>query len=179
MTPGGEEEPSLVFETARLKLHHLDYVDAAFILELLNEPSFIQFIGDKGVRTLDDAREYLQNGPLDSYKRHGFGLFRVVHREDKLAVGICGLLQRDELADPDIGFAFLPRFWSKGFAQEAAAATLDHGRDQLNMKRVVAITNRDNHSSIKLLQKIGLFFEGTVRLADDADEVNLYAINFP
>ena len=168
---------SPVFDTPRLTLRRFELDDAEFVLELLNEPSFIRYIGDKGVRNLDDARDYLQTGPMDSYQRHGFGLFHVARRDDGAAVGMCGLLQREELAEPDIGFAFLPQFWSQGYATEAASATLDYGKEKLEMRRIVAITAPDNHSSIKLLQRIGFLFEEKIRLADDADEVNLFAIN--
>lgn len=168
--------PEVVLETRRLVLRQLDLGDAEFILELLNEPSFVQFIGDKGVRTLDDARDYLRTGPMDSYNRHGFGLFMVMKRDGQVPIGMCGLLKRDELDDPDVGFAFLPRFWSRGYASESAAATIACGRDRFGMKRIVAITAPENKSSISLLLKLGLQFEGVIRLSADADEVNLYAI---
>ena len=111
-------------ETQRLFLRAFNVDDAQFVLTLLNEPSFIRYIGDKQVRNVDDARRYLLNGPIASYERHGFGLCAVELRESRTPIGMCGLLKREELPDPDIGFAFLPDFWSKGFAFEAAAAVL-------------------------------------------------------
>ena len=157
----------------RFELH-----DAEFILALLNEPSFLRYIGDKGVRTLDDARNYLQSGPLESYQRHGFGLLMVARRDDQVPVGMCGLLKRDELDDPDVGFAFLPQFWSLGYGFESTEAILEYGRDRLEMKRIVGITSPENDASIRLLLKAGLSFEGKVQLAPDAGDVNLYAVGY-
>jgi RimJ/RimL family protein N-acetyltransferase len=149
------------FETARLALRHFTPDDAEFILELLNEPSWIRFIGDKNVRTLDDARNYLVNGPIAMYKRVGFGLFLVALKSSGEPVGMCGLIKRDTLEDVDIGFAFLPRYWGKGYAFEAAEATMNYGRDVLKLKRIVAITSPDNDSSIKLIERIGLKYVET------------------
>src|SRR6476660_9773637 len=130
-----------------------------FILALLNEPSFLRFIGDKKVRTIQDAEQYILNGPVASYERHGFGLCLVALKDTHPSIGICGLLKRDELPDPDIGFAFLPDFWNKGFAFESAAAVLQDARERLHLDRILAITNQDNGPSIKLLQKLGLHIE--------------------
>jgi RimJ/RimL family protein N-acetyltransferase len=161
-----------VLRTERLALRHLDPDDAGFILELLNESAFLRFIGDKGVRTPDDAREYILKGPVDSYTRHGFGLNAVcVHGAP---IGICGLVRRDGLADPDVGFAFLARYGSRGYAVEAAAAVLAHARQVLRIPRIVAITAPDNSRSIAVLEKIGLEFERMIRLAEDRPELKLY-----
>lgn len=165
-----------VLETPRLILCHLCEDDAPFILELLNDESFIRYIGDKGVRNLEDAVGYLRTGPMDSYRRFGFGLFLTLLREDLSSIGICGLLKRDELDDPDVGFAFLPRYWSKGYASESATAVLEWGWSTFGMRRIVAITSTENHDSIRLLQKIGMTFEGLVQLGDDQRKVNLYGI---
>src|SRR5580700_8038038 len=131
--------PHIVTETERLILRRLSTDDDAFILELLNEPSFLQNIGDRGVRTLEDARGYILKGPVASYERFGFGLFLVALKETAVPLGICGLLKRDALEDVDIGFAFLPRFWSQGYAFESAAAVMAFGREALGIRRVVAI----------------------------------------
>src|SRR5262245_1614772 len=162
----------LVVETERLILRGLNAKDAAFILALLNEPSFLRFIGDKKVRTIQDAEQYIQNGPVASYERHGFGLCLVELKESHTPIGICGLLKRDDLPDPDIGFAFLPDFWNKGFAFEAANAVLQDARERLKLPRILAIVNPDNEASIKLLQKLGLSFE---RVKDD---VKVFAIDY-
>jgi len=158
-----------LLETQRLIIRELNVDDAQFILTLLNEPSFLRYIGDKKVRNLDDARRYILDGPVASYERHGFGLFRVELKDSHIPIGMCGLLKREELPDPDIGFAFLPDFWNRGYAFEAAAAVLNYARQRLKLDRVLAIVNPDNDASIKLLQKLGFKFE---RMKDD---VKLYA----
>ena len=168
----------IVLETDRLVLRHLTPDDAPFIFELVNEPSWLRYIGDKGVRTLDDARDYIRKGPADMYRRLGFGLYHAAQKSDGAAVGMCGLIKRDTLADVDIGFAFLPRFWGRGYAVEAAAAVLDHAKNALGLERIVAITSLDNDRSVKVLERIGMVFERTLRLAED-DEVRLFATRAP
>jgi [ribosomal protein S5]-alanine N-acetyltransferase len=172
-----------VIQTARLSLRELDFGDAEFILELLNEPGFIRNIGDKGVRTLADAREYILQGPMDSYARNGFGLYATCLRHGALdgapvgtPIGICGLVKREGLNDPDVGFAFLSRYWSNGFAEESAAAVLAHAKKALNLLRIVAITSPDNSQSIAVLEKIGLKFERTIRLVDHGQELKLFGL---
>jgi RimJ/RimL family protein N-acetyltransferase len=167
-----------ILETDRLIVRHVTIDDAEFILGLLNEPSWLRFIGDKGVRTLDDARNYILTGPVESYRRFGFGLYLTQRRSDGTPIGLCGLLKRDVLPDADIGFAFLPAFWGKGYAHEAAAAVLEHGRTALGLNRIVAITNPDNESSIRLLEKLGMRLGGTARLSDSGPELKLFARNF-
>jgi len=160
--------------TARLRLRELAADDAPFILRLLNEPSFIENIGDRGVRTLEDARAYIENGPIISYARFGFGLYLVELIESGAAIGICGILQRDVLPDPDLGFAFLPGYWKQGYAFESAAAVRRYARAELGLGRLLAITNPSNESSIKLLDKLGFRFERITRLRADAAEVKLF-----
>jgi ribosomal-protein-alanine N-acetyltransferase len=163
-------------ETERLTLRHLSPdTDVEFILRLLNERSFLQYIGDKKVRTLDDARAYIRNGPMKSYEENGFGLYRVGLKENGSAIGICGLIKRDTLPEPDIGFAFLPEYWNKGYAHESAAAVMRHARDGLRLQRILAITTPDNEPSARLLGKIGLRFQRLIRLSDEADEVKLFS----
>jgi ribosomal-protein-alanine N-acetyltransferase len=154
-------------------LRQLELNDADFILELLNEAAFLRFIGDKGVRDLETAREYIQKGPLDSYGRHGFGLYATCLL-DGTPAGICGLVKRDGLADVDVGFAFLSRHCSKGYAAESAAAVLDHARRVLRLPRVVAITAPENFGSIAVLEKIGLKFERMIRLTEPGSELKLF-----
>jgi RimJ/RimL family protein N-acetyltransferase len=163
-----------VLETERLVLREFGLDDAAFILELLNESAFLRFIGDKGVRTLADARDYLLKGPMESYRRFGFGLYLASLREDGAPIGMCGLVKRDGLDDVDVGFALRSRYWSRGYATEAAAGVLDHGRRTLHLGRIVAIANPDNLASIAVLEKIGLKFERMVRLSADAAELKLF-----
>ena len=166
-----------VLETDRLILRHLSTGDAQFVLELLNEPSFIRYIGDKQVRTWDDARAYLFEGPIKSYQDHGFGLNLVELKSEKTPIRICGVLKRDTLPHPDIGFAFLPVYWNQGYAFEAAAAVMRHARETLGIDQILAITTPDNEASAKLLDKIGLRFDRLVKLSEDAAEVKLFTSN--
>ena len=164
----------MIIETERLILRHLSAGDAEFVLALLNEPSFIRYIGDKGVRNLDDARRYIADGPVKSYELNGFGLNLVQLKASNTPIGICGVLKRDTLPHPDIGFAFLPSYWNQGYALESASAVMAHARETLGLDRVLAITSPDNEASQKLLGKIGLRFRRLVKLTEDADEVKLF-----
>ena len=164
-----------ILETDRLILRQLSTKDAAFILELVNEPSFIQNIGDRGVRTLEDACAYILRVAISSYEKNGFGLYLVELKDLGQSIGMCGLIKRDGLEDVDIGYAFLPRFWLKGYAVEAAAAVKDYARDVLGLKRLVAITDPANQGSIRVLEKIGLKYEKMVRLSADDIELKLFA----
>ena len=151
----------LVCETPRLLIRRLDATDTPFILRLLNEPSFLENIGDRGVRALDDARAYLAKGPLASYEQHGFGLFHVSLKAGGAPIGMCGLLKRDWLDAPDVGFAFLPEFWSKGYGYESSAGVIEWGRT-LGITRVVGIVKPGNTGSIRVLEKLGMTFDRTV-----------------
>ncbi len=164
-----------VLETSRLRLRKLSAGDAGFMLELLNDPGWIRFIGDRGVRTLDAARTYIASGPVAMYARHGFGLYLTELKEGSVPLGICGLIKRDGLDDVDIGFAFLPAFRGRGYALEAAEGTIEYGMKTIGLRRLVAITTPDNDASIKLLRKLGMHPEGKVRLPGDADELCLFA----
>jgi len=165
----------VVFETDRLVLRRLTVEDAPFILRLLNEPSFLQHVGDRGVTNLADAKQYILSGPVASYERHGFGLFLVELKESGAPIGICGLLKRDALDDVDLGFAFVPESWFKGYAFESTTATLAYAHDTHHLKRLVAITSQDNVASIELLVKLGFYFERMVLMPGDRAEVKLFA----
>jgi RimJ/RimL family protein N-acetyltransferase len=164
-----------ILETKRLILRQFTAEDAEFILELVNEPAFIQNIGDRGVRSLSDAIRYIETGPVASYARFGFGLYLVELKESGESIGMCGLIKRDSLDDVDIGYAFLPKFWSKGYAVESALAIKEYGRDIIGLKRILGITDPANASSIRVLEKIGLKFEKMVRLSADDIELKLFA----
>jgi RimJ/RimL family protein N-acetyltransferase len=167
----------MVLETERLTLREIDENDAPFVRRLLNEPSWLRFIGDKGVKSDDDARTYIRNVPRASYARHGFGLWLVVRKSDCVAMGMCGLIKRDSLEDVDVGFAFQPDFWGAGYAHEATMAVLAYGKNTVSLKRIVAVTTLDNESSIKLLRKSGFILERTLRLGEGGEEVNLFAMS--
>jgi RimJ/RimL family protein N-acetyltransferase len=164
-----------ILYTERLVVRPLAETDAEFIFELVNEPGWLKNIGDKNVRTLDDARRYIANGPVASYSANGFGLCAVELKETGEAIGICGLIKRDSLSHPDIGFAFLERFWSRGFGVESARAVMDFAQNDLGLDRVLAITNPDNKGSIKVLGKIGLSFEKMIRMPGEEKEIKLFA----
>ena len=163
-----------VLQTNRLTLRYFCPDDAEFVVRLLNEPAFVEYIGDKGVRTVEEANEYLLNGPIGSYERFGYGLNMVELKESGEPIGMCGLVRRDNLDDADIGYAFLEQYWSKGYARESAEAVLQHARNKLGLDRIVAIVTPENHSSIKLLEKIGLTFERKIRLSDDDEELEFF-----
>ena len=164
-----------LLETARLTARLLTEDDGPFMLTLLNEPSFIRNIGDRGVRTIDEARAYIALGPIASYARFGFGLYLVELKEPRTPIGICGILKRDQLPEPDIGFAFLPAYWSQGYAWEAASAVKAYARDTLVLPRLLAIVSPWNDGSIRLLEKLGFTFTSLTRLTPEADELKLYA----
>lgn len=174
MTSTRESPPTTVIDTERLAMRRLTEDDAPFILRLVNEPSFLRHIGDKGVRTLGAARHYIRTGPIDSYDRFGFGLLLVVRKDDAAPIGMCGLLKRDSLEDVDIGFAYLPEFWRKGYAIEAATAVMNYGLRALGLPRIVAVTNPENAGSIRVLEKIGLTFGRMVQLGPEEPEIRLY-----
>jgi [ribosomal protein S5]-alanine N-acetyltransferase len=147
--------PKIPRPTPRLRLDAVVEDDAPFIFELVNDPAWLRYIGDRQVHSLDDARGYVRNGPAASYAQHGFGLWRVSLR-DGTPIGLCGLLQRNALAHPDIGFAYLPDFRGRGYALEAARAVVDHARDTLGLRRLLAITRPDNEASMQLLGRLGM-----------------------
>jgi len=163
-------------ETGRLALRELDHGDEPFILELLNSPGFLRNIGDRGVRTLDGAWGYIANSARASYAKNGYGLWRVALKDGDVPIGICGLVRREGLGGPDLGFAFLERYWGKGFAVESAAAVLDHARGGLGLKRLLAITALDNAGSIAVLGKLGFAFDGIVRLPAHAADSRLFSL---
>jgi RimJ/RimL family protein N-acetyltransferase len=168
-----------VLETERLALRRLAPDDAAFMLELVTDPSWIEFIGDRGLKSVDDARAYVVEKYVDGYERHGFGLYLVALKETGEPLGICGLIKRETLDDVDVGFAFLPRHAGLGYATEAAAASLEHGWRDLGLRRIVAITTPNNVRSIRVLEKVGLRFERTFRMEGDEEELAFYAIDRP
>ena len=168
----------LELETPRLTLRRFVPEDAPFVVTLLNDAAFLRFIGDRGVRTPDDALGWIANGPAASYARHGHGLYLVSRRDDGVPIGICGVLRRDNLPDPDLGFAFLPEFRSQGYGLAAATAALRQAREALGIGRIAAVVSPDNVASIGLLRKLGFVHEGMVRMAEDEAEIELH-VNQP
>ncbi len=153
-----------ILETERLRLREVEESDAEFVLEVLNEPAFIRFVADRGVRTRADAVEYIRSKIRPSYTEFGFGFYIVEVKTNHEAIGMCGLIKRETVEDVDMGYSILQRFWRSGYAFEAAAALLKYGREQLGLPRIVGFTAPDNLSSIKLLEKLGLRYEKTIQL---------------
>ena len=154
----------IVLETERLVLREVEAGDAAFILDLLNSAGFIANIGDRGVRTLDEAAGYIRERVLASYAAHGFGMWLAERKSDGGAVGLAGLVKRDGLDEPDLGYALVELAWGQGYAQEAAAAVLKHARDALGLRKLAAITTPENYASMAVLRKIGFTFQGMIEL---------------
>lgn len=168
-----------ILETERLNLREINIGDAEFILNLLNQPSFIKNIGDRNVRTIEQSRDFIENRFRESYEKFGFGLWTVELKTNKTPVGICGFVKRDFLADADIGFAFLPEYEKKGYAFESAASAINYGKNVLNLKRVLAITSQDNENSQKLLEKLGFKFEKLIDAPNSSEKLNLFSLNQP
>lgn len=162
-------------ETDRLVLRRLTPADAPFIVELLNDPDWIRYIGDRGVRTAEQAADYIERGPAAMYARHGFGLYLTELKDGGAPIGLCGLIRRDFLDDADIGFAFLPRYRGVGYAREAAEAVVRHAA-ALGLRRLVAIATKDNERSARLLERLGLRFERMVAYPGEQEELRLFAV---
>lgn len=169
---------TVVIVTARLVLRHASLDDAPFMLELLNDPDFVRCIGDRGVRTLEQAGTYISERLIASYESNGFGLYLATRKSDAAPIGICGLVKRVGLDDVDVGYALMPAYRGSGYAVEGAAATLAFARETLGLPRVVAIVRPDNVASIRLLESLGMTLEDTMRLEPGGPEISRYAITF-
>ncbi len=178
-----------ILETERTILREVTKDDAEFILDLLNQPLFIRYIGDRKVRKISEAVEYIESRFIGSYQKFGFGMWAVELKREILKsaltdvqtsvfehtpIGICGFVKRAALPDADIGFAFLPQFEKKGYAFESANAALKYGKDVLNLKKILAVTSRDNESSGRLLEKLDFKFERLIKLPPEAEELKLF-----
>lgn len=166
----------IVIETERLILRKFTLDDAAFMLELLNTPAWLRFIGDRNVRAIEEADQYLLDGNIKSYQEYGFGFYVVVIKETNESIGTCGIKKREGLDDIDIGFGFFPKFMGNGYGYEAASATLDYALNVLKIKRIVAIVDPENVASIGLIKKIGLQFEKMIQLSQKDIELMLFSI---
>lgn len=164
----------IVLETERLRLREFVPEDAAFVQQLLNEPSFIEFIGDRGVRSKEDAERYLREGPIASCATNGHGLLRMALRADDTPIGMCGLVKRETLPAPDIGFALLAEYWGQGYSTEAATAAIHHGRDVLGLRAIYGITLPHNARSITVLGKLGLEFVEEKPLGDKPEPLRIF-----
>ncbi|MCW8878275.1 MAG: GNAT family N-acetyltransferase [Kangiellaceae bacterium] len=165
-----------LIETDRLILRELDLDDAPFILKLVNEPSWLENIGDKNVNSIADAERYLNEGPLKSYQENGFGLYLAELKLKKYPVGLCGLVKREGLEHPDIGYALMPDFWGAGLASEAARATLEYAQNSLGIAQVLGITSMNNASSIRVLEKIGFRYDKEISLPEQGEPSRLFTL---
>jgi len=165
----------VITETPRLRIRELTVDDAEFIFGLVNEPSFLEHIGDKGVRNLEDARKFILEGPWASHRERGYGQFLVEVKESGESIGVCGLLYRQALDVSDIGCAYLPQYWRRGYAYEAACAVMEYGRSKLGIEKIVGLTSEENVASIKALGKLGMSFERMVKMSDDDPGTALYS----
>ncbi|NDK57077.1 GNAT family N-acetyltransferase [Pontibacter fetidus] len=164
-----------ILETERLRLREFTLADADFIVALLNSPGWLQYIGDRNVRTIEQATAYLQNNILKSYEVNGYGSWLVERKDDGQAIGSCGIINREALDTPDIGFAFLPEYNGFGYAYECAAATMAYAKEQLNIPKMGAIVLPSNDRSVKLLKKIGLQYVKPFYLPNSEEELHLYS----
>ncbi|MXV50558.1 GNAT family N-acetyltransferase [Pedobacter sp. HMF7647] len=164
-----------VLETSRLVLRQFTLDDTRFIIELLNSPGWLKFIGDRSIKSEEQARRYLQDVPLKSYEINGYGLCMVQTKDEGIPVGMCGLIRRDSLDHPDIGFAFLPEFQGKGYAFEIAAAVLGYAKNTLELSVVLAIVIPENERSIRLLKKLGMAFSRMIDFSDTGEELMLFS----
>jgi len=165
-------------DTPRLQLRRLTIDDAAFILALYNDPDFIRNIADRGLRTVDDARAFIQRGPSSAYANVGYGLLCVTERTTGTAIGVCGLVRRSELPDSDLGFALLPAWRGCGYAREAAGAVVNFAYSQLHLPRLLGIVLPANTPSIRVLEAVGMRFERMLNWPADGSMLQVYRRDF-
>ena len=164
-----------IIETNRLILRKFILDDAGFVLELLNSPSWLKYIGDRNVKNLEDAKNYISDKLISSYIKNGFGLYEIILKKDNIPVGMCGLIKRETLENIDLGFALSPVFTGNGYAFEAAFATLNYAKTVLKLERIIAITTTENKNSIKLLEKLKFVFEKMVRFSNEEEDLMLFS----
>ncbi len=171
-------DSGILIETARLELGAITVDDAEIMLAIWNDPTFIQNVSDRGVRTLDEAKVAVAEGAARMFDEYGYGPYWLALKSDGSRIGICGLFKRDNLAHPDIGFALLPDWVGKGYAKEAAFAVRDYARDVLKLPALTAIVSPDNAASVGLIRKLGMSFERMVTMPGDDDAIALYSMTF-
>lgn len=170
--------PGQALQTSRLNLRWLTLDDADFMLAIWNDAEFLQYVGDRGIRTREEAQRALKTGPLKLYRDYAYGPYKLSLRGDDTPIGVCGLFRRDYLDDPDIGFAILPDYRRAGYATEAAMAVAEHAKSELGLKRLAAIVSPGHAVSIGVIGKIGLRFEKTIRNPAESEEIELYSVNW-
>lgn len=170
---------SEVLQTERLILRKLTLDDTDFIIELVNSPGWLKYIGYRNIHTTEDAVKYLQDGPMKSYEQNGFGLWLIQLLTEQKPVGMCGLLKRDALEFPDLGYALLPAYEGKGYITEAASACLEYVHQHLHISKLLAITNLDNEKSIRVLEKLHFAFERFMTMSGVDHPVRLFSWTAP
>ncbi len=168
----------VINETERLRIRELTERDAAFALHIYNTKPFLQFVGDRHIRTIEQAAQYLVDGPMKMYKEKGVGLYLVELKACRTPIGLCGLIKRDHLEEIDIGYGYLEAFFGKGYAFESCQSVLAYAKKSLHLQRVIAFTNSDNAASIKLLERLGLRFDKVIAATDNDPEMDFYSIDF-
>jgi len=166
----------VIAETSRLVIRQLSSADAAFVLALTNEPSTIENIGDRGLRSVADAQRFISTGPWTQHQKPGYGQFAIELKQSGELIGVCGILYRIKLDLTDVGFALMPQYWRQGFAFEAVSAVMDYGHGVLGIGNIVGLTSQTNVASINLLKKLGMRFETMVSMSDDGvEDIRVYA----
>ena len=163
-----------IIETERLVLKPMSVEDSQLIFELYNSPNFIKFIGDRNIKTLEDAENYIKNRFLPQMERLGYGNFLITKKDDGKKIGGVGIFERDGLDVHDIGFSFLPEFEGKGYGFESAKKLMETAFSELGLKKISAITSKENVASQKLIEKLGLNYLKTIQLPDDEEELLYY-----
>jgi len=166
----------LQLETERLSLSRLTLDDAELVLAVWNDPTYIRYVADRGIRTVDAARAALEEGALKQFSDYGYGPFRVAMINDDTPIGVCGLFRREGLDEPDLGFSILPKYWRRGYAYEAARAVVSYAETEIQLTRLTAVVSPNNGASVALIEKLGLQFERMLRLPGDDDEVAIYGM---
>ena len=166
------------FETEHLLLNPTSVEDAGYVLELLNSPKWLHYIGDRNVMSLDDAKKYVEERILPQLYELGYSNYTITLKSNGAKIGSCGLYKREGLEHVDIGFAFLPQYEKQGYAFESASKILEVANSELHLKKVLAITTQENTDSQKLLEKLGLKFQKIIRIPNDEEDLMLYEINF-
>lgn len=165
---------SNIIETERLELRKLSLEDSNFIFELLNDPDWIKYIGNRNINNDEDAQNYISNRLLKGYEQYGFGFYLVKEKDSNSSIGLCGLIKRDFLEKVDLGFAFLPKYREKGYAYESASAIMKYAKENFGLNTLLAITSLNNTNSINLLEKLGFKFEKTIKMPNENEELNLF-----
>jgi ribosomal-protein-alanine N-acetyltransferase len=170
--------PDFLIETERLTMRRITPHDADLMLAVWNDPAFVRYVGDRGIRTIEQAAKAIEEGAMRLFSEHGFGPYRMALKTDDTAVGICGIFAREGMDEPDLGFSVLPEFCKRGFAYESAVAVIRHARVDLKLPRLTAIVSPENAASVGLIEKLGLQFERMIRLPGENSDISLYAVSF-